>query len=147
MSAWKIPLAMTLVAILACLLVEHAVMEKQVWTIADIKNGHVKSGTVVVRGTIAYSSDNCFILDDGTGKAQLYTCPTWYRRIDLYEGQHVVVVAEVVENPSSTADYDLVLSAYKIFADGDTILIRSRPGKPPWAVREMPLSYRGKFAS
>ena len=137
--AWRIPLAVILVALLACLVVQRAVMERQIWTIADIRAADTSGGTVVVKGRIIDASDNRFILDDGTGRAELSTCPSWYKHIDLSEGDMATVVGEAMKNPSMTARCDIVLSVYKIFADGETILVRRRPGKPPWMMGDTPV--------
>lgn len=134
MSAWRIPLAILLTAFLAGFFTQQAVMDTQVRTIAEIREGNTSGGMAVVKGKIIYAYDNHFILQDSTGKAELATCPTWYKLIPIIKGDEVVVVGEVMKNPSLLGKCDIMLSVYKIFTKHKTIIVRGRPGKPPWMV-------------
>ncbi|MDP2975927.1 MAG: hypothetical protein Q8N45_06890, partial [Anaerolineales bacterium] len=45
---------------------------------------------------VTYANNNAFMLNDGTGTVELSTCPIWYKRIDLHEGDEVeAMVLEV----------------------------------------------------
>lgn len=118
----------------AGIVVERTFTNTQIRTIDDVRSD-VAGGTVAVRGTITYADENFFILDDGTGKAALSTCPVWYKRITLPRGEQVTVVGEAMRNPSLRSDCDVVLSVYKILRDDQVILVRRGPGKPPWIDR------------
>jgi len=123
-----------LVAVAVGVLVQRTMMESEVATVAQVVSGGVRPGAVVLEGTVTYANDNnTFILSDGTGSVELSTCPVWWMRIDLHLGDIVTVVGEPMRNPSLTTRSDLTLSVYKIFKDGDTIVVRGRPGKPPWS--------------
>ncbi len=130
---WKVLVVVVVLAVATGVYVEHAMTSTQIRTIQDVRTSDTEGGTVVVRGKITYASENIFILDDGTGKAELSTCPTWYKRIPLYEGDHVTVVGQVMVNPPLNTKVDFALSVYKIIKGGETIEVRGRPGKPPWS--------------
>ncbi|MDH7482460.1 MAG: hypothetical protein QHH26_10895 [Armatimonadota bacterium] len=140
MGAWRIPLAILMIAFLAGFFTQRAVMDTQVRTIADVKAGNTCGGTAVIKGKIIYASDNHFILQDSTGKAELATCPTWYKQIPLIKGEEAIVVGEVLKNPSLLGNCEIILSVYKIFTDHGTIVVRGRPGKPPWMMASRPAS-------
>ena len=132
-------LALSAVAITAGVFVERAITNTQIRTIADVQSSHVEGGTVALRGTITFAENNRFILDDGTGQVELSTCPVWYRRIDLHDGDRIVVVGQLMSNPSLSLRCDFVLSVYKVFRNHEVIQVRRRPGKPPWAFCPSPV--------
>ncbi len=129
---WKVVVAVVLLALGTGLYVQYALTNTQIRTISDARAADTEGGTVVVQGTITYAADNVFVLDDGTGKAELSTCPTWYKRIPVHEGDRVTVIGQVMINPPMNTKVDFALSVYKIVSDGETIEVRGRPGKPPW---------------
>jgi len=129
---WKILAAVFLVSIAVGVVVERAVTGIQTRTIADVHTCATDGGTVAVVGTIVYADSNRFILSDETGKAELSTCPLWYKVVHLYKGEKVTVVGEVMNTPTMNQDCDLLLCVYKVFTDDGVIVIRGRPGKPPW---------------
>lgn len=129
---WKILLALLLLTIGVGIFIQNAVTKTQIRTISDVRSSDTQGGTVSLEGKIIYARDNRFVLDDGTGKAELSTCPLWYKQINLQEGDGVIAVGQVMNNPSFTTKSDFVLSVYKIFRGADTFEVRVRPGKPPW---------------
>ncbi|HUV04223.1 MAG TPA: hypothetical protein VMX94_03870 [Armatimonadota bacterium] len=133
---WKVFATVLLVAVAVGIFVEHAVTNIQIRTIASARSGTTRGGAVALRGTITFAQDNRFILEDGTGRVELSTCPLWYRRVPLREGDCVTAVGEVMSNPSLHTRCDFVLSVYKVFRGGEVIQVRRGPGKPPW------MSYR-----
>lgn len=135
---WKVLVVVLVLAAATGLYVEHALTSTQIRTISDVLASDTEGGTVVVKGTIVYASDNVFILDDGTGKVELSTCPTWYKRIPLLEGDKVTVIGQVMVNPPMNTKTDIALSVYKILRGSETIEVRGRPGKPPWAAYPAP---------
>lgn len=128
----KLLVAVALLAVAAAVLVERIMTGIQIRTVADVRSSDTRGGTVAVRGRIVYASRNRFILDDGSGRVELSTCPQWYRQIHLHEGDTVVAVGQVMNNPSLTGQSDFALSVYKLFHRGSVIEVRKRPGKPPW---------------
>jgi len=128
----KFSVVIIAVAVAAGVVVERVLTNVEIRTIADVRSSDTTGGTVAVRGRIVYASRNQFILSDGTGRIELSTCPLWYKQVRLYEDDEVVVVGQVMDNPSLTTRSDFVLSVYKIFHRGKVIEIRKRPGKPPW---------------
>ena len=135
--AWKAGIVFSLVVLAVAVLVQSTVTKTQIYRISDVKGANRLGGTVAVEGKITYASDNVFILEDGTGKAEIATCPTWYQRVNLYDGDQVMIVGQVSDNPSLKIKTDFVLNAYKVFKGGQVIVVRGRPGKPPW------INYRG----
>ena len=129
---WKLLAAAVLVAIAVAIVVEHAVTNTQIRTIADVRSSNTIGGTVALQGTITFASDNRFILDDGTGKAELATCPLWYKRVGFHKGDYITVVGQVMSNPSLSLKCDFVISVYKAFRGNEVIEVRRQPGKPPW---------------
>lgn len=130
---WKFFLIVLFLAVAVGIVVDHTVTDTQIRTISDARSSNTQGGTVVLQGIITYAEDNTFILDDGTGKAELSTCPVWYKRIDLRNGDYVTVVGQVMNNPSLSMNCNFVLSVYKVFRDREVIQVRIRPGKPPWS--------------
>jgi len=138
---WKLLAVVLLIALAVGVVVEHAVTNVQIRTIADARSAATKGGTVALQGIITFARDNRFILEDGTGRVELCTCPLWYKRVPLHEGDRVTAVGEVMSNPSFSTRCDFVLSVYKVFRGGEVIQVRGGPGKPPW------LSYRPSEAA
>lgn len=135
---WRFLVIALVVAAAVGILVQHTVMNSEVVTAAQVKAGGVRPGAVTLRGTITYANCNTFILNDGTGMVDLSTCPLWWKRIDLHQGDKVTVVGEAMRNPSFAVRSDFALSVYKIFKDGEVIVVRGRPGKPPWSAQPLP---------
>ena len=137
---WRILVIFLLVAVAVGVVVQYTVTDSELVTIAEIRASGYPRGAIALKGTIIYANDNRFILDDGTGKVELSTCPVWYKRIYLQPGDEVTVIGEAMKNLSFTMKSDFVVSVYKIFKDGDVILVRRRPGKPPWGSYRLPES-------
>lgn len=136
---WRILAAVLIVSAAVGVVVERAVTNTQIRTIADVRSSSkAEGGTVALRGVITFAEDNRFILDDTSGKVELSTCPVWYRRIELREGDRVTVIGQVMSNPSLSSRCDFVLSVYKVFRGGEVIQVRRRPGKPPWITYRAP---------
>ena len=135
---WKVLAVVLLVAVGVGLVVERAVTNIQVRTIADVRSSNTRGGTVVLQGTIVFADENRFVLDDGTGKVELSTCPVWYKRIDLYKGDRARVMGQVMGNPSFSTQSDFVVSVHKVFHGGRVIRVRTWPGKPPWTSYRAP---------
>ena len=130
---WRAIIILTLVALAVGIFVEHTLTDVQIRTIASARSADVQGGTVAIEGTIVYAKNNRFILQDDTGRAELTTCPLWYKRVNLHEGDKVIAVGEVLTNPPLSRNCDFVLSTYKVFRGREVIEIRRGPGKPPWA--------------
>lgn len=140
---WRILVIVLLVAIAVGVVVQYTVTDSELVTIAEIRARGNPRGAIALKGTIIYANDNRFILDDGTGKVELSTCPAWYKRIDMHSGDQVMVIGEVMRNPSFAMRSEFVFSVYKVFKDGDVILVRQRPGKPPWSSYHLPENQPG----
>ena len=123
--------------------VQHTVTDSETVTAAQVKHAGIRPGAITLKGTITYANNNTFILNDGTGKVELSTCPLWWKRVDVHEGDKVMVVGEPMRNPSLTMRSDFTLSVYKIFKDGEEIVVRGRPGKPPWSSCRLPADRPG----
>ena len=130
--AWRISIIILLITMAVAIIVEHVFTNTQIRTIKNVISSDTVGGTVAIKGEIVYAEENRFILNDGTGMAELATCPVWYKRVNLYEGDRVTVVGQVMNNPSMLTRCDFVLSVYKVFKGGEVIQVRSQPGKPPW---------------
>lgn len=130
---WKLFIVVFLVATAVAIVVEHAVTSSNVYTIANVRAADSEVGTVTIHGTVSYASDNTFAIQDGTGTAELVTCPTWYKRIYLFPGDEVTVIGEVLKSHSIPSKTNITISVYKILRNGKVLEVRDRPGKPPWA--------------
>jgi len=130
---WQVLAVVLLVAAAVGVVVERAVTKTQIRTIADVRSSHAEGGTAALQGTITFAENNRFVLQDGTGRIELSTCPVWYKRISLHEGEHVTVVGQVMRNQSLSAESDFVLSVYKVYRGSEVLEVRRSPGKPPWA--------------
>lgn len=138
---WKASATVILVVVCVAVLVQVTVTKTQIYKISRVNIGGNLGGALAIEGRVTYAVDNIFIVDDGTGKVEVSTCPTWYKRINLYPGDQVTVVGQVMNNPTLTTKTKFVLSAYKIFRGKEVLEVRGRPGKPPW------MSYRTPEAS
>jgi uncharacterized protein YdeI (BOF family) len=134
---WKSGTVFVLLVLAVAVLVQSTVTKTQIHKISEVKAEHCLGGTVAVEGTITYASENVFILEDGTGQVEVQTCPTWYKRVNLYTRDRVMIVGQVANTPSLRTRTDFVLNAYKVFRGSQVIVVRGRPGKPPW------INYRG----
>lgn len=130
---WRALAITTLLAIAVGVFVEHTLTSVQIRTIASARSADVTGGTIAIEGTVTYAKNNRFVVQDSTGRAELTTCPLWYKRINLHEGDKVVVIGEVLSSPPLARKCDFVMSTYRIFRDKDIIEVRRGPGKPPWA--------------
>lgn len=127
----KILLVAFLVSISVGVVVCRSVTSTQVHTVAEVLTWD-RGGTVALDGIITYADENHFVMDDGSGKVELSTCPVWYKRIRVYEKDHIMVIGQISNNPSYFKNCNIMLNVYKIIKNGDTINIREHPGIPPW---------------
>ena len=137
---WRILICVMLLVGGVAILVQRSVTKSQIRTIADAAKPESLGGIVTLAGRVTSAAENRFILDDGTGKAEIYTCPVWYKRINVYERDRVTVVGQVMRSIPKSSDSALVLSAYKIIRGGAVIEVRRKPGKPPWISHSLPES-------
>ncbi|BAU42800.1 hypothetical protein O77CONTIG1_02622 [Leptolyngbya sp. O-77] len=80
---------------------------------------------ITITGTVRSIVGNEFLLSDGTGEIIVDAGPRWYHQINLSQGERVTVVGEY-------DDYDF--DAFRITRqNGEVIVIRNGPGRPPWA--------------
>lgn len=129
---WKILAVVVLISLAVGIIAERAVTKTQIRAIHDIRVEQAAGGIVAIEGKVSYASDNRFALDDGTGKAELSTCPTWYKRIDMVEGDKAVVVGQVMGSRPLLRGCRFALCVYKIQHGGATTEVRRGPGVPPW---------------
>lgn len=135
---WKIAVVIVLLVAGIAVLVQSTVTKTQIYKISNVKAADSLGGTVAVQGEITSANNNVFILEDGTGKLEVDTCPTWYKRVDLYPGDQVIVIGQVANNPSEKLKVNYILNAFKIIKDTQVITVRGRPGKPPWMYYRAP---------
>ncbi len=89
-----------------------------------IGNLQRQAGTTI-SGTVQSVVGNEFILSDGTGEIIVDAGPRWYHSINVQPGERLTVVGEYDDD-----DFD----AFRIIrANGETLIIREGPGRPPWA--------------
>ncbi|MHB1000201.1 MAG: hypothetical protein ACYC27_13235 [Armatimonadota bacterium] len=127
----KILIVAFLVAVAVGVVVSRSVTSTQVHSINEVKSWE-RGGMVALNGKVTFSKNNHFVIDDGTGKAELSTCPSWYKKINLYENDHITVTGQVSKNVPSYKECSFILSVFKIYKDGEVIEIRDRPGRPSW---------------
>lgn len=130
---WRALALITLLAIAVGVFVEHTLTSVQIRTIASACSADVTGGTIAIEGTVTYAKNNRFVVQDSTGRAELSTCPLWYKRVNVHEGDKVIAVGEVLNSPPLARNCNFVMATYKIFRGGDVIEVRKGPGKPPWA--------------
>jgi uncharacterized protein YdeI (BOF family) len=140
----KLTVVLLIVMLCVGISVERAVQKTEIRSIAEVKAADTVGGTVAVRGTITLAQGNTFSLRDRSGTAELWTCPTWYKTIDLHEGDCVTVVGQVVRDKISVRKPDIILSVYKIISGSDVISIRERPGRPRWTYPGSPSTGHGE---
>ena len=141
---WRVLVVMLLVAAAVGIVVQRTVTDSEIVTAAQVMARGIRPGAITLKGTITYANNNnSFIMSDGTGKVHLLTCPVWWKRIDLHLGDKVMVVGEAMRNQSLTVKSDFTLSVYKIFVHSDEIVVRGRPGKPPWSSLPLPKDQSG----
>ncbi|QKD84735.1 DNA-binding protein [Thermoleptolyngbya sichuanensis A183] len=93
---------------------------------------------ITITGTVQSIVGNEFLLRDNTGEIIVDAGPRWYHQINLSPGERVTVVGEY-------DDYDF--DAFRITREnGEVIVIRNGPGRPPWAggPRGAGRPYRGR---
>lgn len=128
----KFTLVLLVGMLLVGFMVERAVQRTEIRPISEVKASDTLGGTVAIRGTVSLLVGNTYQLRDRSGVAELITCPTWYRRIDLREGDRITVVGQVIRDAETSRRSDIVLSVYKIISGDEVITIRERPGRPRW---------------
>jgi hypothetical protein len=80
---------------------------------------------ITITGTVQSIVGNEFLLRDNSGEIIVDAGPRWYHQINLSPGERVTVVGEY-------DDYDF--DAFRITREnGEVIVIRNGPGRPPWA--------------
>ncbi|MFQ4137760.1 DNA-binding protein [Nodosilinea sp. PGN35] len=90
----------------------------------SIESLRQQDGTTIV-GTVGSVVGNSFTLSDGTGEIIVGAGPRWYQAITVTPGEQLTVVGEY-----DNGEFD----AYRIIrANGDVIVVRDGPGRPPWA--------------
>ncbi|MEN6373063.1 MAG: hypothetical protein ABFD64_13750 [Armatimonadota bacterium] len=126
------PIALAL-AIAIGLLTELAFTKTKVYTIKSASTD-ADSNIVSIQGAVRKVGHNRYVLIDSTGHAELQTCPLWYRTIELKMDENVTVTGDILENSRARKGSLYVLDVYRIVRNGKPeIVLRSRPGKPPWA--------------
>ncbi|OIP72791.1 MAG: DNA-binding protein [Oscillatoriales cyanobacterium CG2_30_40_61] len=81
--------------------------------------------TVTISGTVQSVVGNQFTLNDDTGEVIVDAGPRWYHTINVSPGEKLTVTGEYDDD-----NFD----AFQITrANGETIIIRNSPGRPPWA--------------
>jgi hypothetical protein len=80
---------------------------------------------ITISGTVGSVVGNNFTLSDGSGEIIVDAGPRWYQEINVTPGEELTVVEEY-----DNGEFD----AYRITrANGEVIVIRNGPGRPPWA--------------
>ena len=128
----KALVAVALVAVLVGVFVERSLTAGSVRTIAEARSLAREEGTIVLQGDVVYAEQNHFVIRDETGTAELVTCPTWYKRICLREGEQVRVVGQLMASPITSAKASVVVKVYRIHRGREVIVVQGSPGKPPW---------------
>lgn len=84
-----------------------------------------QQGGITLTGTVGSVVGNSFTLSDGTGEIIVGAGPRWYQEVTVLPGEPLTVVGEYDQG-----EFD----AYRITrANGDVIVVRDGPGRPPWA--------------
>lgn len=92
------------------------------------------SSIVTLSGTVRKVGHNRYVLIDDTGHAELQTCPLWYRIIELKMDENVTVTGEILKNSTPRPGSLYTMAVHKIVRNGKPeIVLRTKPGKPPWA--------------
>ncbi|MDO8915827.1 MAG: NirD/YgiW/YdeI family stress tolerance protein [Coriobacteriia bacterium] len=104
-----------------------------------------KAGTSVsITGEVTKADGNAYTITDSTGAITVGFGPTWYKTVDLKVGDTVTIEGEIDTGKDGTKAPEV---------DGFTaqrgtepkIVVRTGPGKPPWAGRGGP-NGKGKGA-
>jgi uncharacterized protein YdeI (BOF family) len=125
----------TAATLIAGMLVQQAFTGTEIERVASAKKTGV-SRLITLQGRISnfVPSDNVFILTDVTGTAELSTCPTWYRKINIHDGEQVTVTGHILTSkPEAPKALYVVAVHYIERPDGSRIALRESIGKPPWA--------------
>lgn len=126
------PIALAL-AIAIGALTELAFTKTKVYSISDALNS-AETTAVTVKGLVINDGQNNYRLKDKTGCILLETCPKWYREITLKNNEQVTVTGEIIKNTAVPKGILYKLTTFKIERPGKAeIVLRTRPGKPPWA--------------
>jgi uncharacterized protein YdeI (BOF family) len=114
---------------------ELAFTKNRVYTIASAPKDS-ETTLVTLRGKVTPTGTNNYIITDETGSALLETCPIWYRHILLEPDEEVTVTGEVVKNERPRKGTLYSFTVFTLMRSGKPdIVLRTRPGKPPWASR------------
>lgn len=130
---WKLLVVVALVTTSVAVAVVNAVTGTDIHTIAQVSSTPNQGGTVCIEGTITCANENRFELEDRTGSAALVTCPIWYKHISLYPGDVVTVIGQVMRSHPSSSNSEISISVYRILRNDEMIIVRDKPGRPPWA--------------
>ncbi|MEN6520659.1 MAG: hypothetical protein ABFD46_05845 [Armatimonadota bacterium] len=126
------PVALAL-AVAIGLITELAFTKTKIYTVRSALT-EADSSIVSIDGTVRKVGNNRYVLIDGTGHAELQTCPLWYRTIELKMDENITVTGEILDNSRPRKGSLYVMDVYKIIRNGKPeIVLRTRPGKPPWA--------------
>jgi uncharacterized protein YdeI (BOF family) len=93
--------------------------------------------TVTITGEVTKADGNAYTITDSTGAITVGFGPTWYKTVDLKVGDTVTIEGEIDTGKDGTKAPEI---------DGFTtqrgteakIVVRTGPGKPPWAGRGGP---------
>ena len=122
-----------LVVALGVVAVELAFTNPHILTIADA-NKKSSVAVVTVAGNIYNNGENRFLLRDASGAAELETCPVWFRKIEMCDGEHVVATGEISNLPTHIDGAEYRIVVHSIHRQGKPdILLRTTVGKAPWA--------------
>ena len=122
-----------LVVGLGIVAVELAFTNPHIHTIANA-NKISSFAVITVAGNIYNKGENRFLLKDASGAAELETCPVWFKKIEVRDGEHVVVSGEFSTKPSNIAGAKYYIVVHSIQRQGKPgIVLRKTVGKAPWA--------------
>lgn len=127
--------AVTAATLAIGIVVQQAFTKSEVEPIASAADSSV-TRIVVLQGKIApiQLEENTFLLTDSSGTAELFTCPTWYRKIKLDSGEKITVTGHIVPRRPDSPGAKYVVAVHSINREnGSRIEIRTNTGKPPWA--------------
>ena len=135
---WRILICVFALCVGIAFWVHHALTRTQISTVADIRTREDTGVSVALQGRVVCVEDSRFVLDDGTGRAEIATCPAWYKPINICVGERVIVMGRVLKTIRlGRTRSEFVVSAYRILRDGEVIEVRGKPGKPPWAYQRV----------
>ncbi|HOM73228.1 MAG TPA: hypothetical protein PLP86_13380, partial [Armatimonadota bacterium] len=126
-----VPIALA-VSVAIGVLAELAFTRSRTFTITSALTD-AETATITIVGTVTPHGQNNYILEDKTGKIELQTCPSWYRRILLDHNEKVAVTGAIIKNNKPPEGTLYSLAVFKIERQGKPeIVLRRKPGKPPW---------------